>query len=57
LMPLLCLIFIAITALSRLLIADIQTHHAAGLDVLWVAAAILLLSLSTLIGGKTGNKS
>ncbi|MDD2724547.1 MAG: phosphate-starvation-inducible PsiE family protein [Methylovulum sp.] len=46
-MPVRCLIFIAITALSRLLIADVQAHHQAGLDVLLVSAAILVLALST----------
>lgn len=46
-MPVRCLIYIAITALSRLLIADIQAHHQASLNVLWVSVAILLLAIST----------
>lgn len=46
-MPVRCLIYIAITALSRLLIADIQAHHQASLNVLWVSIAILLLAIST----------
>lgn len=46
-MPVRCLIYIAITALARLLIADVQAHHQAGLGILWVSAAILLLAIST----------
>jgi protein PsiE len=46
-MPVRCLIFVAITALSRLLIADVQAHHEVGMGVLLVSAAILLLALST----------
>jgi len=46
-MPVRCLIYIAITALSRLLIADVQSHHQVGLDIVLVAAAIFLLTLST----------
>ncbi|MFA5984882.1 MAG: phosphate-starvation-inducible PsiE family protein [Methylococcaceae bacterium] len=47
-MPVRSLIFVAITALSRLLIADVQSHHQNGLDILLVAGAILLLALSSL---------
>ena len=46
-MPVRCLIYIAITALARLLIADVQAHHEAGMGMLWVALAILLLAIST----------
>lgn len=46
-MPVRCIIYIAITALSRLLIADTQAHHEAGLGILMVSGAILLLALST----------
>lgn len=46
-MPVICLIYVAITALALLLIADVQAHHQAGLGMLWVAAAILLLGLAT----------
>lgn len=48
-MPVRCLIYIAITALARLLIADIQTHHQADTGVLLISAAILLLAISTRI--------
>jgi Predicted membrane protein len=46
-MPVRCLIYVAITALARLVIADVQAHHEAGMGMLWVSAAILLLALST----------
>ncbi len=51
-MPVRCLIFVTITALGRLIIADVQAHHEAGIDMLWVAAAILLLAISTRLMGK-----
>ena len=46
-MPVRCLIYVAITALARLVIADVQAHHEAGINMLWVSAAILLLAIST----------
>jgi phosphate starvation-inducible membrane PsiE len=46
-MPVTCLIYIAITALSRMLIGDIQTHHQIDMELLIVSAAILLLAIST----------
>ena len=46
-MPVRCLIYVAITALARLVIADVQAHHEAGMGMLWVSAAILLLAIST----------
>lgn len=46
-MPVKCLIYIAITALSRLLIADIQAHHQADTGILLVSTAILLLAIAT----------
>lgn len=46
-MPVRCLIYVAITALARLVIADVSAHHEAGINMLWVSAAILLLALST----------
>lgn len=48
LMPVRCLIYIAITALSRLLISDIQTHHQPDNGILLVSGAIFLLAISTL---------
>jgi len=49
LMPVRCLIYIAITALSRLLISDIQAHHQPDMGILLASGAILLLALSTLV--------
>ncbi|WP_347988839.1 phosphate-starvation-inducible PsiE family protein [Methylomonas sp. AM2-LC] len=46
-MPVTCLIYIAITALSRLLIGDIQAHHQVDTGILLVATAILLLAIAT----------
>lgn len=46
-MPVRCLIYIAITALARLVIADVQAHHEAGMGMLWVSVAILLLAIAT----------
>lgn len=51
-MPVRALIFVAITALSRLLIADVQAHHESGMGMLLVSAAILLLGLSTWVIGR-----
>lgn len=56
-MPVRCLIFIAITALSRLLIADIQEHHQADTSIILISGSVLLLSLSTLVIGKPTGKS
>ncbi|ASF44793.1 phosphate-starvation-inducible protein PsiE [Methylovulum psychrotolerans] len=56
-MPVRCLIYIAITALSRLLIADIQTHHTEGTEILLISGSILLLGLSTLVIGKPTDKA
>ncbi|MDT4290024.1 phosphate-starvation-inducible PsiE family protein [Methylomonas sp. MO1] len=57
LMPVRCLIYIAITALARLLIADIQAHHQADMGILLVSGGILLLALSTVIIRKPSNES
>lgn len=46
-MPVTCLIYIAITALSRMLIGDIQAHHQIDNGILLVSASILLLAIST----------
>lgn len=52
-MPVRCLIYIAITALSRLVIADIQLHHQADMGILLLSAAILLLAISTRLISKS----
>jgi protein PsiE len=46
-MPVRSLIYIAITALARQLIADIQMHHQVDVNTLLLAIAILLLAIST----------
>ena len=56
-MPVRCLIYIAITALARLVIADVQAHHEAGMGMLWVSAAILLLAIATRVIRKPPSES
>ncbi len=48
-MPVRFLIYIAITALTRLLVEDISRHHRLDVGILVVAAAILLLAIATLV--------
>ncbi|MEQ8660729.1 MAG: phosphate-starvation-inducible PsiE family protein [Gammaproteobacteria bacterium] len=48
-MPVRFLIYVAITALTRLLLADVQHHDQPGLHLLLVAGAVLLLALATLV--------
>ncbi len=48
-LPVRFLLYVAITALTRMLIGIIKTdHHDPGLSVIYVSAAILLLALATL---------
>jgi phosphate starvation-inducible membrane PsiE len=56
-MPVRCLIYIAITALARLVIADVQAHHEAGMGMLWVSVAILLLAIATRVIRKPPSES
>lgn len=48
-MPVRFLIYVGITALTRLLISDVQDHHRPGLEVVYATVAILILALSTLV--------
>jgi protein PsiE len=48
-MPVRFLIYVAMTALTRMLISDIQAHHRPDLGVILIAGAILLLALATLV--------
>ena len=48
-MPVRFLIYVAITALTRMLIGDIQAHHEPSLEILYVAGAILLLAFANLV--------
>jgi phosphate starvation-inducible membrane PsiE len=48
-MPVRFLIYVAMTALTRLLIADVQAHHRPDAGIILVSGAILLLALATLV--------
>src|SRR5207344_3540361 len=48
-MPVRFLIYVGITALTRLLVGDIATHHTVGWGVVLVSGAILLLALANLV--------
>ncbi|HEX6298374.1 MAG TPA: phosphate-starvation-inducible PsiE family protein [Burkholderiales bacterium] len=48
-MPVRFLIYVAITALVRMLLADIQAHHRPDVGILMVSGGILLLALATLV--------
>jgi phosphate starvation-inducible membrane PsiE len=48
-MPVRFLIYVGITALTRLLVGDIATHHELGWGIVMVAGAILLLAFSNLV--------
>ena len=48
-MPVRFLIYVAITALTRLLIADIQHDHKASIDLVIITGSILILAFSILI--------
>jgi phosphate starvation-inducible membrane PsiE len=48
-MPVRFLIYVAMTALTRLLISDVQTHHHPDMGIVLVSVAILLLALATLV--------
>jgi phosphate starvation-inducible membrane PsiE len=48
-MPVRFLIYVAITALTRMLLADIQAHHRPDTGILMISGGILLLALATLV--------
>jgi protein PsiE len=48
-MPVRFLVYVAITALTRMLIGDIQAHHEPDQGVIYISGAILLLAVATLI--------
>ena len=48
-MPVRFLIYIAITALTRLLISDIQHNHKADIGQMMITASILILAVAILI--------
>lgn len=48
-MPVRFLIYVAITALTRLLISDVSHHHRPDMGVVYVSGAILLLAVAVLV--------
>jgi protein PsiE len=48
-MPVRFLIYVAMTALTRLLIGDVQSHQPREWEILTIAGAILLLALAALV--------
>jgi protein PsiE len=48
-MPVRFLIYVAMTALTRLLISDVQGHHSPEIGIVVISGAILLLALATLV--------
>jgi protein PsiE len=48
-MPVRFLIYVAITALVRMLLADIQAHHRPDVGIMFISGGILLLALATLV--------
>jgi phosphate starvation-inducible membrane PsiE len=48
-MPVRFLVYVAITALTRMLIGDIQAHHEPDLGILYICAGILLLAFANLV--------
>jgi len=48
-MPVRFLIYVAMTALTRMLLADIQAHHRPDMGIVLVSGGILLLAVATLV--------
>jgi len=48
-MPVRFLIYVAMTALTRMLIGDVQSHQPAHWEILTISGAILMLALATLV--------
>jgi len=48
-MPVRFLIYVAMTALTRLLISDVSAHHQPEMGIVLVSGAILLLALAALV--------
>jgi len=48
-MPVRFLVYIAITALTRMLIGDIQANHEPDLGILYITGSILLLAIASLV--------
>ena len=48
-MPVRFLIYVAITALTRLMISDISHHNDPNMGVVYISGAILLLAIAVLV--------
>ena len=48
-MPVRFLVYVAITALTRMLIADIQTDHEPDMGIVYISGSILLLAIANLV--------
>ena len=48
-MPVRFLIYVAMTALTRMMIADIQAHHRPDWEIIIISGAILMLAVATLV--------
>ena len=48
-MPVRFLIYVAMTALTRMMIGDIQAHHRPDMGIVLISGGILLLALATLV--------
>ena len=48
-MPVRFLIYVAMTALTRMLISDVSAHHRPDMGAILVSGAILLLAIATLV--------
>jgi phosphate starvation-inducible membrane PsiE len=48
-MPVRFLVYVAITALTRMLIADIQADHEPDVGILYITGSILLLAIANLV--------
>jgi phosphate starvation-inducible membrane PsiE len=48
-MPVRFLIYVAITALTRMMLADVQAHHQPDWGIVMISGAILLLAVATLV--------
>ncbi len=48
-MPVRFLIYVGITALTRMLLGNIQNNHVADLGIIYISAAVLILAFSILV--------
>jgi protein PsiE len=48
-MPVRFLIYVCVTALTRMMLGDIQAHHEPNVGIIYISGAILVLAVATLI--------